>query len=75
MEQTRDLFCIHASGVARCQSQHQYHYWRKSSMFEAYSTGNERSQKSKDSLKACFKNVNICKLTGVAYVDSNEHRD
>ena len=24
------------SGVARCQSQHQYHFWRMSSMFEAH---------------------------------------
>ena len=26
MEQTRGLFCTCYSGVARCQSQHQYHY-------------------------------------------------
>ena len=25
MEQTRGLFCMCDSGVARCQSQHQYH--------------------------------------------------
>ena len=25
MEQTRGLFCTSDSGVARCQSQHQYH--------------------------------------------------
>ena len=27
------------SGVARCQSQHQCHFWRIISMFEAYFTG------------------------------------
>ena len=28
MEQTRSLFCMCDSGVARCQSQHQCHFWR-----------------------------------------------
>ena len=37
-EQTRDLFCMCDSGVVRYQSQHQYHFWRMSSMFEAYCT-------------------------------------
>ena len=36
MEQTRVLFCTCDSGVVRCQSQYQYHFWQKSSMFEAY---------------------------------------
>ena len=36
MEQTRGLFCTSDSVVARCQSQHQYHFWRMSSVFEAY---------------------------------------
>ena len=35
LEQTRSLFCTCNPGVARCQSQHQYHFWRMSSMFEA----------------------------------------
>ena len=39
MEQTRALFCMCDSGVARCQSQHQYHFWGMSSVFEAYCTG------------------------------------
>ena len=39
MKQTRGLFCTSDSGVARCQSQHQYHFWRMSSMFDAYCTG------------------------------------
>ena len=39
MEQTRGLFCMCDPGVARCQSQHQYHFWRMSSMFEAYCIG------------------------------------
>ena len=39
MEQTRGLFCMCDSGVARCQSQHQYHVWGQSSMFEAYCMG------------------------------------
>ena len=32
MEQTRGLFCTCDSGVAHCQSQHQYHFWLMSSM-------------------------------------------
>ena len=36
IEQKRDLFCTCDSGEARCQSQPQYHLWRRSSMFEAY---------------------------------------
>ena len=39
MEQTRGLFFTCDSGVARCQSQHQYHFWRMSSIFEAYFAG------------------------------------
>ena len=30
MEQTRGLFCTCESGVARCQSQHQYLFWQVS---------------------------------------------
>ena len=30
MEQTRGLFCMCDSGVARCQSEHQYLFWRMS---------------------------------------------
>ena len=36
MEQTSGLCCTCDSGVAHCQSQHQYHFWRMSSMFESY---------------------------------------
>ena len=39
MKQTKVLFCTCDSDVARCQSQHQYHFWQMSSMFEAYCTG------------------------------------
>ena len=39
MEQIRGLFCMSDSGVARCQSQHQYHFWRLSSMFGVYCKG------------------------------------
>ena len=39
MEQTKCLFSKCDSGVARFQSQLQYHFWRMSSMFEAYCTG------------------------------------
>ena len=61
-------------GVARIQSQHQYHFWRMSSMFEAYCQASElgscqsefvsfmrlwMTQKSKSLLKDCFVNVNI----------------
>ena len=35
MEQTIDLFCTCYSGVARCLSQHQCHFWRMHSMFAA----------------------------------------
>ena len=63
MAQTRVLFCMCDSGVARCQSQHQCHFWQMNSMFEAYCMGKfisfiirgyEQLQKSKDSLKDCF---------------------
>ena len=30
MVQARGLFCTCGSGVTRCQSQHQYHFWRMS---------------------------------------------
>ena len=39
MEQTRGLYCMCDSGVARCQSQHQYHSWQMSSVFVAYCMG------------------------------------
>ena len=39
MMQTRGLFCTCNSGVARCNSQHQYHFLRMSSMLEADFTG------------------------------------
>ena len=34
MEQTRGFIYTCDSGVARCQSQDQYYFWRMSSMFE-----------------------------------------
>ena len=67
-------FCMCDSGVARCQSQNQCYFWRMSSMFETIARASEHGscqsnlchswgygmlQKSKDSLKACFENVNI----------------
>ena len=33
------LYCTCDSGVTRCQSQNQCHFWRMNSMFEAYCTG------------------------------------
>ena len=39
MEQTRGMFCMCDSGVAPCQSQHQFHFWRMSVMFGAYCKG------------------------------------
>ena len=73
IEQTRGLFCTCDSGVASCQSQHQYHFWRLSSMFEAYCTGKRAWQMSiheamnyKDSLKDCFENVNM--YTYISYI-------
>ena len=70
MEQTRRLFCTCDPGVARCQLQHKCHFWRMNLMFEAYCTRQVslaavnqiyviQLQKSKDSLKACFENVNM----------------
>ena len=41
MEQTRGLFCKRDSGVACCQSQHEYHFWRISSMFESIAQPSE----------------------------------
>ena len=35
-EQKRGLFSMCNSGVACCQSQHQYHFWGMSSMFQVY---------------------------------------
>ena len=73
MEQTRGLFCTCESGVARCQSQHQCHFFVRSALHGQASLkavnhilcdslGYERLQKFKDSLKACFENVNIVTL-------------
>ena len=39
MKQTLGLFCMSESGVARCQSQQQCHFWRMNLMFEEYCTG------------------------------------
>ena len=39
MEQARGLFLHVRLGVARCQSQHQYHFWQMSLMFDAYCMG------------------------------------
>ena len=41
MEQTRRLFCKCNTGVARCQTQHQYHIWRMNSMLEANGTASK----------------------------------
>ena len=59
---TNKWFCTCDSGVARCQSQHRYHFWRMSLMLEKYCAGKlawQLSVKSLDSSKNCFKNVNI----------------
>ena len=60
MEQTIGLCCTCDSGVAHCQSQHQYHFWRMSSMFEAYCTGKWVWQLS---IKCCVNHeaLNGCK--------------
>ena len=41
MEQTRGLFCMCDSGVARCQSQHKYHFWRMSSCLKRIARAGE----------------------------------
>ena len=46
MEQTKGLFCTCDLGVARCQSQHQYYYWRMSLMLEVFCTGKRAWQLS-----------------------------
>ena len=37
--ETRGLLCTCDTGVARCQSQYECHFWRMNSMFEAFCTG------------------------------------
>ena len=67
------MLVLHVYGVARCQSQHQCHFWQVSLKRIAqanelgscqsnlcHSCGYDRLQKSKDSFKACFENVNFC---------------
>ena len=62
MEQTRGLFCMWDSGVARCQSQHRYHFWRMSSMFKAYCTDNiRRSWQLSIIFSVIHESVNGCK--------------
>ena len=61
MEQTRSLFCTCDSGMARCQSQHQFHFGRMNLMFEAYCTGKRAWQLS---IKFCVihEAMNSCKI-------------
>ena len=75
MEQTKGLFCTGDSGVARCQSHHNVSLLANEidvrsilhgqmSLAEAYQIcviheAINGCKKSKDSLKACFDNVNI----------------
>ena len=61
MEQTRGLFCMCDSGVARRQSQHQCHIWRKNSMFERNCTDKLAWQLS---IKFCVVHeaMNSCKI-------------
>ena len=60
MKQTRGLYCTCDSGVASWQSQHRYHFWRISSMFETYCTGKLAWQLSN---KCCvnYEAINGCK--------------
>ena len=60
VEQIRGLLCTWDSGVARCQSQHKYHFWQMSSMFEACCTGKRAWQLS---IKFCVihEAINSCK--------------
>ena len=60
MAQTRVLFCTCDSGVARCKSQHQCHFWRMYQLFVGSCQSNvcihdtmDGLPISKDSLKAC----------------------
>ena len=68
MEQTRGLFCMCDSGMARCKSQHQCHFWPMNLMFilhgqVSWAAVNQiyafHEAISKYSLMACFENVNI----------------
>ena len=60
MEQTRSLFCMCDSGVARYQSQHQCHIWGKNLMFQANCMGKLAWQLS---IKVCvvLEAMNGCK--------------
>ena len=85
MEQTGDLFCMCDSGVALFQSQHQYHFWRMSLMFELIaraselgscqsnlcsSWGYEQLQNSKDSVRIASK----CKCEKMNAMDSVQNK-
>ena len=87
MEQTSGLFCMCDSGVAHNTSVTSGEWVRCSKRIARASElgscqsnlcnswGYERLQKSKDSLKDCFENVNIWKmnpLTGTALTSSNQ---
>ena len=41
MEQTKGLFCMCDSGVARCQSQHQCHFWGLNSIVKRIARSSE----------------------------------
>ena len=73
------------SSVARCQSQHKCLTWRMNSIFKVYCTGlaavnqiyvfheaTNGFKKSKDSLKACFENVNILIMKLYGWIDRNQ---
>ena len=69
MEQTRGLFCTWDSGVAGCQSQHQYTFdvWSALHRQVSLAAVNQicviheamNGCKIQDPLKDCFENVNI----------------
>ena len=73
MQQTRSLFCTCDSGAACCHSQHHNNELHGQESLAAVNQilcrlwGYEWLQKSKDSLMACFENVNIIAETSAFY--------
>ena len=61
MEQTKDLFCTCDSGVAHCQSQHQYHFWRMSLMFDAYLLHGQVTLAAVSQMCVIYEAMNGCK--------------
>ena len=60
-EQARNLFCTCDSGVARCQSKRQCHFWRMNSMFGANCTDGQVSLEVVNQMCVFHEAMNGCK--------------